>query len=70
VTPRRQALHARQWRDFASTFRRHHLKERVKMDLTLTPARTALVVIDMQRGVAAAATAPHPASDVVAHATR
>jgi len=39
------------------------------MDLTLTPARTALVVIDMQREVAAA-TAPHPASDVVAHATR
>jgi nicotinamidase-related amidase len=38
------------------------------MDLTLTPARTALVVIDLQRGIAAAPTAPHPASDVVAHA--
>jgi len=38
------------------------------MDLTLEPARTALVVIDLQRGIADAPTAPHPASDVVAHA--
>ena len=38
------------------------------MDLTLMPARTALVVIDLQRGIAEATTAPHPASDVVAHA--
>ena len=38
------------------------------MDLTLTPARTALVVIDLQRGIAGAPTAPHPAGDVVAHA--
>ena len=38
------------------------------MDLTLTPARTALVVIDLQRGTAGVPTAPHPASDVVAHA--
>jgi nicotinamidase-related amidase len=38
------------------------------MDLTLVPARTALVVIDLQRGIVAAPTAPHPASDVVAHA--
>jgi nicotinamidase-related amidase len=38
------------------------------MDLTLTPERTALVVIDLQRGIAAAPTAPYPASDVVAHA--
>jgi nicotinamidase-related amidase len=37
------------------------------MDLTLTPARTALVVIDLQRGLAQMPTAPHPASDVVAH---
>ena len=39
------------------------------MDLTLAPAHTALVVIDLQRGIAGAPTAPHPASDVVAHAT-
>ncbi len=38
------------------------------MDLTLTPARTALVVIDLQRGIVAPPTAPHLASDVVAHA--
>jgi nicotinamidase-related amidase len=37
------------------------------MDLTLIPARTALVVIDLQRGIAGAPSAPHPASDVVAH---
>ena len=38
------------------------------MDLELTPARTALVVIDLQRGTAAMPAAPHPASDVVTHA--
>ena len=38
------------------------------MDLTLTPARTAFVVIDLQRGIVGAPTAPHPAGDVVAHA--
>ncbi len=38
------------------------------MDLTLTPACTALVVIDLQRGIAGATAAPHPAIDVVAHA--
>src|SRR5450756_1007511 len=38
------------------------------MDLTLTPARTAFVVIDLQRGMVGAPTAPHPAGDVVAHA--
>jgi len=38
------------------------------MDLTLTPARTALVVIDLQRGTVGMPTAPHPAADVVAHA--
>jgi nicotinamidase-related amidase len=37
------------------------------MDLTLMPPRTALVVIDLQRGVARMPTAPHGASDVVAH---
>jgi nicotinamidase-related amidase len=39
------------------------------MDLTLIPARTALVVIDLQRGIVDAPTAPRPGSDVVAHAT-
>ena len=38
------------------------------MELTLEPARTALVVIDLQRGIAAAPTTPHSGSDVVAHA--
>jgi nicotinamidase-related amidase len=38
------------------------------MDLVLTPARTALVVIDLQRGTVGAPTAPYPAGDVVAHA--
>ena len=38
------------------------------MELRLEPAHTALVVIDLQRGIAEAPTAPHPASDVVAHA--
>ena len=38
------------------------------MDLELTPARTALVVIDLQRGTVAMPTGPHPASDVVTRA--
>ena len=38
------------------------------MELALEPARTALVVIDLQRGIVAAPTAPNPARDVVAHA--
>jgi nicotinamidase-related amidase len=37
------------------------------MDLALTSSRTALVVIDLQRGTVGAPTAPYPASDVVAH---
>jgi nicotinamidase-related amidase len=37
------------------------------MDLVLEPARTALVAIDLQRGIAAGPTLPHSASDVVAH---
>ena len=36
------------------------------MDLELDPARTALVSIDLQRGIAAGPVAPHAASDVVA----
>jgi hypothetical protein len=42
--------------------------EATKMDLVLTPALTALVVIDLQRGTVKTPTAPHPAGDVVAHA--
>jgi len=38
------------------------------MDLALIPAHTALVVIDLQRGIVEPPTAPRPASDVVAHA--
>lgn len=38
------------------------------MDLTLMPARTALVVIDLQRGIVAGGAGPNAASDVVAHA--
>jgi len=38
------------------------------MELVLEPGRTALVVIDLQRGIVAAPAAPNPASDVVAHA--
>jgi len=38
------------------------------MDLALIPARTALVVIDLQRGTVGMPTAPHPAADVVARA--
>ena len=39
-------------------------------DLTLDPATTALVLIDLQRGVTAGTTAPHAASDVVEKAAR
>lgn len=39
-------------------------------DLTLDPATTALVLIDLQRGIAGGQTAPHAASDVVARAAR
>ena len=38
------------------------------MDLALISARTALVVIDLQRGTAGRPTAPRPATEVVAHA--
>jgi len=38
------------------------------MELTLAPAHTALVVIDLQRGIVAAPTAPRPGNEVVAHA--
>ena len=37
-------------------------------DLVLDPSTTALVLIDLQRGIASAATAPHAAPDVVARA--
>ena len=36
------------------------------MDLTLEPSRTALVVIDIQRGIVAMPAAPRPGADVVA----
>ena len=36
------------------------------MDLTLEPSRTALVVIDIQRGIVAMPAAPHPGAEVVA----
>lgn len=39
-------------------------------DLTLDAATTALVLIDLQRGIAASTTAPHAASDVVARSAR
>ena len=37
-------------------------------DLVLDPSTTALVLIDLQRGIASAATSPHAAPDVVARA--
>ncbi|HEU4628117.1 MAG TPA: hydrolase [Gemmatimonadaceae bacterium] len=40
------------------------------LDLVLDPATTALVLIDLQRGIVAGATAPHAAADVVARAAR
>ena len=36
--------------------------------LSLDPRTTALVVIDLQKGIAAGHLVPHPAADVVAHA--
>jgi nicotinamidase-related amidase len=37
-------------------------------DLSIDPATTALVLIDLQRGITGGTTAPHPASDVVRRA--
>ncbi len=37
-------------------------------DLVLDPSTTALVLIDLQRGIASMSTAPHAAADVVARA--
>jgi nicotinamidase-related amidase len=39
-------------------------------ELTLDPATTALVLIDLQRGIATGQTAPNAAADVVAHGAR
>jgi nicotinamidase-related amidase len=39
-------------------------------DLTLDPRTTALVVIDLQRGIVATPTVPNPLPDVVANASR
>ncbi|MGA9751421.1 MAG: hydrolase, partial [Acidobacteriota bacterium] len=36
-------------------------------DLILNPATTAVVVIDLQKGIVGRATAPHPAATVVAN---
>jgi nicotinamidase-related amidase len=38
--------------------------------LTLAPARTALVVIDMTRGVLSMPTVPHPLEEVLANTVR
>ncbi len=38
--------------------------------LSLDPRRTALVLIDLQKGIVARPGAPYPATDVVAHARR
>jgi nicotinamidase-related amidase len=38
------------------------------MDLKIEPAKTALVVIDLQRGIVAPPSAPHSSTDVVARA--
>jgi nicotinamidase-related amidase len=40
------------------------------VDLTLDPARTALVVIDLQKGILAIPSAPHAGPDVVARVVR
>ena len=40
------------------------------MDLTLDPSRTALVVIDLQKGILASPRSPHSAEQVVANAGR
>jgi nicotinamidase-related amidase len=37
-------------------------------DLTLDPASTALVLIDLQHGITGTPTAPHAAADVIARA--
>src|SRR6201995_702219 len=39
-------------------------------ELTLDPATTALVVIDLQKGIVGGQTVPYPASDIVAKAVR
>jgi len=39
-------------------------------ELTLDPRTTALVVIDLQRGIVATPTVPHASTDVVANASR
>ena len=39
-------------------------------DLQLDPKTTALVVIDLQRGIVARQSGPHAASDVVARAAQ
>ncbi|MFI5227493.1 MAG: isochorismatase family protein [Gemmatimonadales bacterium] len=39
-------------------------------DLTLDPKTTALVVIDLQKGIAGMPTVPHPAADVVMRSTK
>ena len=38
-------------------------------DLTLDPTTTALVLIDLQRGIAPTTTPPHTAGDVIAGPT-
>ena len=38
--------------------------------LTFDPASTALVVIDLQRGITGGTTVPHAAADVIARAAR
>ena len=40
------------------------------MELTLDPSKSALVVIDLQRGIVANPSAPRPGSEVVARAAR
>lgn len=39
-------------------------------DLTIDPTTTALVLIDLQRGIAAMQTAPHAAADVIARSVQ
>ncbi len=46
------------------------LKEMAMADLILNPATTAVVVIDLQKGIVGRATAPHPAATVVANTVR
>jgi nicotinamidase-related amidase len=40
------------------------------MDLRIEPAKTALVVIDLQRGIVAMPSVPHSSAEVVAHAAQ